>query len=258
MASARHVELGLQMGCALDSEQTLWCWGHDSWPSGERQGLRDGDLLGNAHTAAWSSSLVRMADDVDLFAFSGQHLCIARHGEVSCRGANAYGQTTDAEADHDNWRRAILPVPLQLAAGWNTTCALTQSGVWCWGRLGPDVCPVDSGPVSRSLVEACSRPVPHLVVPMPGDDPYERIVMEGENACAITREGHLACWSVLEEAPVARWVADDVVDVALSHTLRCTLGRDGIVRCRELVEGILRRLGFSGASEEVVFARSGP
>lgn len=246
---------GLVIGCALGGDGVLSCWGQDRWAYTEHEDLRSGDLLGPDHVAAWRSTPVAIAREVDSFAFSGQHVCIVRDGAVLCRGANVYGQTTDSPPLTDGFHPVDAPPAMQISLDWSTSCLLAADGIWCWGQLGPGDCPVYGGRILRADVAACAHPQPRRLVAMPAHDPYARIFVAPGELYAITASGRLDSMSLRDDGPTPTPLANDVVRVAASRNIRCYLRAVGDVLCQERTPGYFDALGLATTTSGTIHLR---
>lgn len=123
------ISAGYLHSCALASDGTVSCWGHND--AGQ---LGDGSTLdANAPVA-----VAGLAGPARAIAAGGFHTCaLIDGGSVQCWGSNSNGQLGDGlSADHP------LPADVSglpgaatgLSAGIDTSCAIDSSGgAWCWG-----------------------------------------------------------------------------------------------------------------------------
>lgn len=124
-AAALEVKCGRNYSCARLVSNELWCWGEN---------LR-GQL---AAPGAVAMPVQTSAGPVTAVGAGDQHLCFVRSGVVSCRGANAAGQSagTTTGVRTNEVPVAGLPggAPDELALGIDFSCARYANGdVWCWG-----------------------------------------------------------------------------------------------------------------------------
>jgi alpha-tubulin suppressor-like RCC1 family protein len=124
--SARKIALGARAGCAIDTDDALWCWGGG---------------LGVGFGAA--ATLVDPGPVLDV-AIGEAHVCRARaDGTTVCRGENLNGQAGDVDAARAcpespcRVDDTVVPLPspaVLLTAGARHTCAADADGVVaCWG-----------------------------------------------------------------------------------------------------------------------------
>lgn len=132
---------------------------------------------------------------------------------------------------------------LEVAAGWNFTCARSESGrIYCWGESA-------GGTLGDGLALTTHRTF--TAAPVAGVVGARRLVAAGLNACMIDREGYVRCWGTnsfdqLEidpslggsSTPVGlRGVSSQVIDVAIGIAVDgitshgCVVASDSAVRC---------------------------
>jgi alpha-tubulin suppressor-like RCC1 family protein len=124
-------------------------------------------------------------------AAGSSHACALRaDGAVLCWGSGVRGQLGDGVSGKD-YARAVpalvtnLPAASHLYAGGDTTCAVTASGVFCWGdgtfgQLG-----------DGTAADGHHAPAP---VAVPGLEGAQGMSLSGTNACAFLADGTLRCW----------------------------------------------------------------
>lgn len=145
--------------------------------------------------------------DATQISVGTSHACVLRAGGVlSCWGDNSFGQLGDGTFDS-----AETPIPvglgpvLAVSVGESATCALTEAGVYCWGRvlhgqLG------DGGQPHEACAtnETCS---PSPVVVQELTSPAS--ISAGRNgACAVDGDSRVRCWgwpSAVDGHGTSRW-----------------------------------------------------
>ena len=184
---ATQVAVGEVLACARLASGAVSCWGRD-----------------NGHGVLAASARVRDAKSV---AVGYNHACaIVAAGsadEVVCWGGNYYGQLGDGTIDdrHEPVRigGSILVDPIAIAAGANTTCALTRGGaVYCWGwnLYGQ----IGDGTVGGVVQEYPGGPAPttedrHVPTPVRGlSRGVVAITMGGYTGMATLASGAIAAW----------------------------------------------------------------
>ena len=146
LTGVTDVEVGLDFACALKTDSTAFCWGHN-----------DKGQLGDGTTATASSPVKVRLDGIRSLVAQGSHVCaLLAAGTPSCWGGNDFGQIGDGTN-----KTPTLPQTMttangfsRLAVGADHTCAVVDATARCWGantrgQLG-DGTTVDS----RNPVEA--------------------------------------------------------------------------------------------------------
>ncbi len=127
---ARIVRVGSDFSCALLTDGTVRCWGHNDRGQLGIGSNEDQHLPVTVHS-------IGTARDIGVGA---HHACaVLTNGSVYCWGANDFGQIGDGTTQE--WTapvRVNLPAAgRSVTAGSDHTCALLQNGqVWCWGTNG--------------------------------------------------------------------------------------------------------------------------
>lgn len=125
--SWRSLSVGTWASCAVQTDDTLWCWGL-GWTG--VPGQADG---------ATRSVPTRVGTDSDwrTVAVESFHACAVRtSGRVWCWGANWNGQLGDGTVTNRSVPGAISSTTsfADIDPGWSHTCASGADGsLWCWG-----------------------------------------------------------------------------------------------------------------------------
>ncbi|OQB17944.1 MAG: Regulator of chromosome condensation (RCC1) repeat protein [Parcubacteria group bacterium ADurb.Bin192] len=219
-SNVSQVTVGAFHSCALKSDGTVWCWGHNYF--GE---VGDSTLNEQGESCLYGYKICRLTP-VQIASLSGQVLQIAggtyntcalkSNGTVWCWGINDQGQlgdgTNTGQACGYNKTHVCKPSPVQVnltdqaifvanspsstasGTGWSElghACAIKQDGtLWCWGanyygQLGDGTTTVRSTPVP---VTTLGNQVASLSLGG-GNDTYG-----GGHSCAIKLDGSLWCW----------------------------------------------------------------
>lgn len=176
-----QVATGGGFACAIDASARLWCWG-----SNEHHQVDPGDAF--AHPLAR-----RIGNDRWQMISAGRgHACGISDGRMLCWGANDRGQITSAITGD-----VKSPIEIEVTggpqtwsgvfAGWNTTCAIGEGRLYCWGENS-------NGELGIGNMADTGSPTPVMT---PHTDWLT--VSHGANntaghTCAISRDAGLFCW----------------------------------------------------------------
>lgn len=205
ISNAVDVVLRYSGGCALNADHTVQCWG----------GNNAGQVGDGTNTRRTEPTTVVGLGRV--LAMSGgpyDHTCaLVEDRTVWCWGTFGNGSIGRQPRRVENLQGA-----LSIVSGAHFSCALTQSDVRCWGQY------VSNDP-SLDAVVVSNRPLA-AVVPIWLSAPSLR------NACGLTSEGEVRCWSsssdgtptniqTLTQFPAARSLLGGDWSI-------CALDRDGL------------------------------
>lgn len=181
-----RIALGDRHTCAISNDNTLWCWGENSF-------LQLGVTLpGNqtfATTPVQSATLPNARRPVQVVAGS-LHTCVrASDGTVWCWGDDGYGALgSGGSGTSEIPQQVSLPAAAtKIAAGGSTTCAvLHNKALYCWGRnqvgqvgIGSTVTP---------------QTTPQHVTLVPSTFEVSDIEVGGSHTCAVSTVGAAWCW----------------------------------------------------------------
>ncbi|MFP2909733.1 RCC1 domain-containing protein, partial [Pyxidicoccus sp. 3LFB2] len=180
-ANLTALSAGATHTCATTAAGEAWCWGSNT--SGE---------LGDGQSGVGRSSgpvrVEGLPGPVRALTSGGGHTCArVGDGEAACWGSNVTGALGDDTAlDSVKPVRPVrLPVGIrQVRAGWAFTCALgPDGGVQCWGQN-------QSGQLGDGT--RLHRAAPVRVTGL--DAEAEDVAAGMTSACAVLRDGRVACW----------------------------------------------------------------
>jgi alpha-tubulin suppressor-like RCC1 family protein len=182
--------------CGITGQGDLYCWGNDTY-----------DQLGNGSGA--NSSPRPMAVDVNNVVGDASFIQVACGSEHTCalsvQGvAYCWGRDNRGQAGNNNGAE-VLGVPMavdtstiteekefvQIAAGGETTCAVTAQGYsYCWGRN-------DNGEVGNgTLTEGEYTPQKVDTNVISGEQAAIQITVNTYHSCLLTSEGKSFCWGL--------------------------------------------------------------
>ncbi len=170
--------------CALSVSGGVKCWGNNHYGQ-----VGNGSEKENYHEPV---AVAGMANGVAAISADGGQTCaLTSRGLVMCWGNNKYGQLGDGTAEVRRVPVAVVGLkfaPLSIAAGWNHTCALKETGdMVCWGwnyygQLGngmrtTSILPVDAGALMYGVSQAA---------------------LGFGHSCVVTEFGGVQCWGLNE------------------------------------------------------------
>ena len=182
------VSTGTQHTCAIVSDSSLRCWGHNP----------NGQVGPNRGVSATIPQLVAgVSDVVDVAAGNGHTCAVLRDGTVRCWGFNGTGQL-----GNNTFTSSTSPVtvvqsdgaPLNgvtsIVAGDGHTCALVSDRVRCWGNGG-------GGELGDNVIGG--RSTPSKVLVKSGSSTVEltgvtALYGGGSHTCALVSNGRARCW----------------------------------------------------------------
>lgn len=134
--------LGTEHSCAWVSPGSTYCWG--SAGLSQVTGTGSGSCEGGY--ACEKKAIVAISSSGGL-AVGSNHTCSLKNGVVMCWGSNSHGQVGSNAANSCSGSNACSYQEVnveqcgsgslaasQVAAGGDHTCAVTSSGLMCWGR----------------------------------------------------------------------------------------------------------------------------
>lgn len=204
-----EVSLGYSSGCARHADGTTTCWGRKtSWNPSLPQSM---------------AARVPAGRKVSRVSAGHDHTCAIVRGAVECYGSlgNFAGFPV---------KQPVVPGiagATAIAAGMDHDCALAGGAVACWGLPWRWSCGVEC---ERDR----QRPVGHRV---PGIADATAIAIGSFDACAVRRNGHVACWGSVNgatdglESPIEIAGLDDVRQVANGDHHACAVRRNGQIAC---------------------------
>ncbi len=197
------VAVSVAIGCAIDADAELWCWGDGEQdpvlvPGGPGwtdvagssdpgddyvTALRGGELFQVSPSEL--TPIVPATADWTAATRGPSHVCGLRPGgEVWCAGYNPWGQLGDGTTDEslDAAVRAGDEAGwTAIAAGGEFSCGLQGSALSCWGRN-------DQGQVGNGGDEDT------IVDPAAVSDGWASVAAGRDTACAIDDGGRVSCW----------------------------------------------------------------
>lgn len=178
---ATRVVSGANHSCALLDNNNVKCWGVNNF----RQ-------LGTpANAVAFATSPVdvpNLSNNITQLASMADHTCgIHANGDVSCWGADSYGQLGDGTVAP--FKGAVDVAGLgaearQVSTGVQHTCALIKGGgVKCWGSNAV-------GQLGNGTTTTSSKPVSVIGL----DRPAVEVSAGGYHSCARLDNNQIWCW----------------------------------------------------------------
>ncbi len=209
----QRVDLGFNVGCVLDRDEAIRCWG-----------VSEAGLLGNVLQIDFPGPTivegVPPAVRVDLGA---HHTCaLDRAGDVTCWGDDSHGQLGTGAASREGGPpvQAAVEDIMDIALGAFFSCALDGEGdVWCWGGDGRSD-PVTGAP--RAIVEPTR---------VPGIPTAHRLYANYRDACVSDATGAVWCWRWPSLVPEQRSLFAGATHIAIGDAHVCAIDPVGDVVC---------------------------
>ena len=170
--------LGLDHGCALLSDGTIYCWGRNNLNQ-----IADGSASATVDPAVTPSGLsnnfieIKSGDD---------HSCALNStGQVYCWGDGSYGQSGSCSASNVPQLIAGLPAIASIELRSNTSCAISTTGlVYCWGSNG-------EGQFGNGQIQTPCQTTPTLAV---NGEAVDKLALGKAHGCALMESGAVKCW----------------------------------------------------------------
>lgn len=222
----KSVTTGARHTCAIQVDQTLWCWGENArGEAAQNDAIAEVLVPAMVNEGPWTAVAAGTA-----------HTCaIEVDGDVWCWGANSRDAIGgNIAADHLPLTR-VLAGAIAITAGGSHTCAIkSDHSLWCWGRG-------DEGQLATGQMGVgYSEPLP---VQVASGQQWSQIDGGLHHTCGITVGQELWCWGenanqqvqigggsvvtlpLLVEAGTA-WT-----DLALGYLHTCAVRSNGTLRC---------------------------
>jgi len=174
--SFSSVSVGGHHTCAIKTDGSLWCWGHNGY----------GQVGDGTNINKYSPTPVPgMSSGVSSISLGWYHSCaIKTDGSLWCWGNNEYGQLGDGSYENKNSPVQIMPSGVSsVSAGGHHTCAVkTDGSLWCWGDNSYGQ--IGNGTLGGSVSE------PVQVIP----SGVSSVSSGWFHTCAVKQDGSLWCW----------------------------------------------------------------
>lgn len=214
---AVDISLSSYQGCALKSDQTVWCWLYNTPHRSDLKRNAPGPVSG-------------LNDVVKIDSGHGHHCALTKQGLMWCWGSNFYGQFgTDGTRSQDNTELQLVKLEgiRDISLGGDNSCAIDQDNMlWCWGRndayqLGEGTTGLETIPSTIDLVartetinvsDLMTEPsgkerLPFRIFP----EPISQVFVEDRVICVTTKESEVYCWGDNRIGEVGTGSDDDYV-----------------------------------------------
>ncbi|HSQ63879.1 MAG TPA: hypothetical protein VLM85_11725 [Polyangiaceae bacterium] len=226
LASVAQVSIGDMHTCAVQTDNTLWCWGNN--PFGQ---LGIGTTI-EEHSPVQVTALTNVAQ----VSARGEDTCaIKTDGSLWCWGDNSAGELgigTTTALEESPVQVAALASVAQVGAGGPVTCAIQTGGaLWCWGdntwgAIGDGTTTDAPSPVRVTALTSVAQ-----------------VSTAGDHVCAVQTDGALFCWGHNMLGQLGDGTTTDahgptrvsglgrVKQVSTGPAFTCALQTDGTVWC---------------------------
>lgn len=229
-----QISVGADYTCAVLSDQTVWCWGRNTWGN-----LGDGTRQQDRPLPRQVKNLPGRATQVAASVSSSRtHTCaVLTDGAVACWGAGNSGQLGDGGVTN-----SLVPVLAKeitnarwVAVGAAHTCAVTrEQQLWCWGEGGAGQLGL-GGPEDQLVpvvlldgVEAVTAGAAHTCARMSEHMGQSRMRCWGSNG-----DGQLGLGDFTSQNTPGRFVPDltRVAHIAAGTLHTCAAPLSGVASC---------------------------
>ena len=193
------VAAGADFACALDDRQQRWCWGNNA-----HHQVDPGADAGFAVATRIPSDLAW-----DSLATGRDHACGLAAGQLWCWGGNEHGQV-DGRVVDDIATPVQITVPgittwTAVSAGIDTTCAIGDGRLYCWGRN-------EAGQLGDGAGARTDLGAPTEVIGARTD--WIAIATNGKHTCGVTQSEGVLCWGHLDSGDLGpTGTTDELVPV---------------------------------------------
>ena len=227
--AVEEIAITWSVACARRTDRTVWCWGRP----GESGMLGDG----TSATRSTPAPVPGLADVTRVVATSWSLCALSAEGVVWCWGSNERGGlgVGSSEPNVGLPARVIgIDDAIDLAAGYNTVCAVQRGGsVLCWGRTNDEH---SLGGTGGGVFVSSPSPVAGLAQ-------VRAVAVGALFACALHDDGTVSCWGRNDRGqlgdgtttprvtPLRVSGLDGVVELAAGDRIACVRQREGTVAC---------------------------
>ena len=186
------VSAGQRFTCAIDEDESLFCWGRNRWGA-----------LGTDESQDVSHSEPKLVDDSEdwLEVVSGNiHSCARRQdSSLWCWGSNSSAQLGVGFEDINHFVTTPSNIGsdkqwTSVATGAAHTCATDDGGsLWCWGRNSNSSRQLGLGDTPEGNSPVVEDPT-HVEVPSEGSIHWVRVVAGRSHTCGLDTEDIIRCW----------------------------------------------------------------
>lgn len=233
-----HAETNEYFGCALYVDNTVKCWGDNSYVGLDDPDSDTTDYTGDSPDEL-GNNLPVIDFGTDLYAtqlsLGNSHACvILNNGRVKCWGDGGDGRTgygdEEDRGDEANEMGDNLPyvdlgtdggaepyTAKKIAAGWDLTCAvLNNDQLKCWGEN--DEAQLGYGDFEDRGDEADEMGNNLPFVDLGAGRSVKDVFVYYEHACAILDNDALKCWGANDDGEIGLGTGDDVVGNTVPDT----------------------------------------
>jgi len=180
-----RIAAGDKHTCAIAVNDTIWCWGDNTYSQLGSASFPDGLSLDPIQTTALPGSRIPRQ-----IVAGAHHTCVlATDGTVWCWGQNGNGNLGDGTFLNqvDPVQAVLGRTATVIAAGGSTTCAvLSDNYLKCWGKG-------NSGQIGNGAM-SLSNGTPVYVSSVPSSLTVAHLEIGATHSCAISVIGSAWCW----------------------------------------------------------------
>jgi alpha-tubulin suppressor-like RCC1 family protein len=156
----------------------------------ETNGANDFDNCGECGVSCYQQCRASSCDEFVQVEGGSEHTCArTESGLVRCWGLNASGQVGDQSTDQraSPTATAVVSGAIDLSTSGHSSCAASNSTVWCWGDHSWGQLGVASPTPGTGVYSSLPLPVPGISSPVD-------ISVGVHHACVVHNAGEIDCW----------------------------------------------------------------
>ena len=238
-----RIAAGDKHTCAIAVNDTIWCWGDNTYSQLGSAAFPDGLSLAPIQTTALPGS--RIARRI---VAGANHTCVlATDGTVWCWGDNGWGALgVSGGTQADPVQVTLGATATMIAAGGAETCAvLSDNSLKCWGRN-------NKGQLGNGTSGTTAVTTPVYTSLVPASFTVAQIEIGSSHSCAISTLGAAWCWGEFTNGRLGTTASSNAVTPVATASLGGTaseVAAGGAHTCAMLTNGTLSCFGSNNMGQ---------